>query len=56
MSENGQVLRGGAESWEHTHTCYTCNQVFACMWAYCREQAKRNCPVCRTALRAPQED
>lgn len=55
MSENGQVLRGGAEQWEHTHTCYTCQESFPCTWAYCKEQVQRNCPPCRTRARQPQE-
>ena len=55
MSENGQVLRGGAEQWEHIHTCYTCAQAFVCTWMYCKEQAQRNCPPCRTAMRTQQE-
>jgi hypothetical protein len=51
MSANGQVLRAPPEPWEHAHACYTCQQTFACTWAYCKEQARRNCPSCRAVAR-----
>lgn len=56
MRENGQILVGRPEQWEHTHTCYTCQQSFVCTWAYCQAQVQRNCPACRTRARTPQED
>jgi hypothetical protein len=55
MSTNGPVLIRPPERWEHAHTCYTCQQQFSCTWMYCKDQGRRNCPACLTAMRTQQE-
>lgn len=51
MSDNGQVIRGRVETWNHAHNCYTCRTYFHCNWMYCKDQVDRNCAQCIAAMR-----
>ena len=56
MSPNGQVRVLRPESWQHAHTCYTCQRYLDCDWMYCKDQLNRNCAACIRAMQPVPEE
>ena len=56
MTLNGQVRVLTPDSWQHTHTCYTCQDDFHCEWLYCKDQINRTCVSCIRAMQPARED